>query len=287
MPQSSGTRAQAVSTARDFLISGRFQKDLADLVSYPTESQRDDRGSEMRDYLEAGLIPRLGRIGFDCSVLSTEAGAPVLVARRIEADDMPTILSYGHGDVVHGQAADWGGGRDPFVLKAEGDHLYGRGTADNKGQHLINLLALEAVLATRGQLGFNSTFLIEMGEERGSPGLEAFCERYRDLLRADVLVASDGPRLRKDRPTVFLGARGALNFDLVVRLRERGRHSGNFGGVLADPAMILAHALASIADRRGTLQVPGWQPQSLTQDVREVLAHLPPPDSDDGWGTRH
>ena len=112
---------------------------------------------------------------------------------------------------------------------------YGRGTADNKGQHTINLAALGRVLAARGRLGFNAKLLLEMGEEVGSPGLRAELRGARGALRADVLIASDGPRLRSDRPTIFLGSRGAFDFDLVVDLREGGHHSGNWGGLLVNP----------------------------------------------------
>ncbi len=135
-------------------------------------------------------------------------------------------------------------------MQQEGDRLYGRGTADNKGQHTINLAALDCVLKTRGRLGFNAVFLIETGEEIGSPGLREVCRHYKDRLAADVLIASDGPRLAPERPTIFLGARGAMNFDLSVELREGGHHSGNWGGLLANPGIILAHALATITDAR-------------------------------------
>ena len=138
-------------------------------------------------------------------------------------------------------------------LTERGERLYGRGVADNKGQHSINLAALAVVLAERGRLGFNSTILLETGEEIGSPGLREFCERNGERLGADLLLASDGPRLRPDRPTLYMGSRGALNFDLNVELREDGHHSGNWGGLLANPGIILAkrHRLDRLADRAG------------------------------------
>ena len=96
---------------------------------------------------------------------------------------------YGHGDVIRGQDAQWTRGQGPWTADADGDRLYGRGTADNKGQHSINIAALAQVLAARGgQLGFNVKCLIETGEETGSPGLAAFCRAQRDALarrRAD------------------------------------------------------------------------------------------------------
>lgn len=86
-----------------------------------------------------------------------------------------------------------------------------------------------------GKLGYNVKMIVEMGEEMGSPGLHAICEQLRDELRADVLIASDGPRLAAQRPTVFLGSRGLVNFKLSLNLRDGGHHSGNWGGLLRNP----------------------------------------------------
>jgi acetylornithine deacetylase/succinyl-diaminopimelate desuccinylase-like protein len=156
---------------------------------------------------------------------------------------------YGHGDVVRGQDASWTRGRGPWVLAQDGDRLYGRGTADNKGQHSINIAALGAGAGGAWRrLGFNVKWLIETGEETGSPGLAAFCAAQRDALAADVLIASDGPRLSRDRATVFLGSRGVANFDLSADLRDGGHHSGNWGGLLRNPGTVLANAIACLVD---------------------------------------
>src|SRR5262249_57363674 len=105
--------------------------------------------------------------------------------------------------------------------------------------------ALAAVIAERGRLGFNAKILIEMGEEVGSAGLREFCAEHKHkLLQADLLIASDGPRIAPDRPTIFLGARGGDPIDLVVDLREGAHHSGNWGGLPANPGILLAQALA-------------------------------------------
>ncbi|MCW5773304.1 MAG: M20/M25/M40 family metallo-hydrolase, partial [Rhodospirillaceae bacterium] len=183
----------------------------------------------------------------------------------------------------------WGQGRDPWQLRPEGDRLYGRGTADNKGQHTVNLAALETVLATRGRLGFDFVLVLETGEETGSPGLAELFRHEKAALKADVLIASDGPRLRADRPTIFTGARGACNFELRLNLRDGAHHSGNWGGLLAEPGVILAHALAAIADRHGRILVPEWRPKTLTNSVRMALADCEPdggvgPKIDRDWG---
>ena len=117
------------------------------------------------------------------------------------------------------------------------------------------------MLAARGQLGFNVKLLLETGEETGSPGLRAVCEREREALAADVLIASDGPRLRAERPTLFLGSRGAFNFDLTVDA-ARGRTSLRATGAACSPipGTILANAIATLVDARGRILVEALAP---------------------------
>ncbi|MEM1286714.1 MAG: M20/M25/M40 family metallo-hydrolase, partial [Pseudomonadota bacterium] len=285
------TRAAALENATEYLNTGRFAEELSELVAHPSVSQNPDYAAELPRYLEEALVPRFNALGFNCSIHpnpATNAG-PILIAERIEDASLPTILSYGHGDVIRAQTDQWRDGLHPFCLVEEGDRLYGRGTADNKGQHLINLAALDAVIEARGSLGFNIRFLIETGEEMGSPGLSEFCANHKAELAADVLIASDGPRLQIDTPTIFLGARGGMAFDLIVDLRDGAHHSGNWGGLLADPAMILAQAISTITDARGQIRIPEWRPTSLTDDIREALRDLPlagdgGPDIDEDWG---
>lgn len=280
----------ALAHAGAYFDAGQFQADLAALVARPTESQAARGAPHLRAYLEEAMVPLLTGLGFTCALHENPMAdaPPLLTAERIEDPTRPTVLSYGHGDVTHAQEGQWRAGRDPFELDEDGDRLYGRGSADNKAQHLINLQSLAAVLKARGSLGFNVKLIIEMAEETGSPGLKTFCTENAALLAADLFIASDGPRLRSETPAIFTGARGGIAFDLVVNLREGANHSGNFGGLLADPAMILAQALSTITDARGQIRIPEWRPGSLTPRVREVLAALPPHDSgialDPDWG---
>ena len=267
------SRHAAIDHVTCAMESGAFREALAALVRYPTESQNPDRQDDLRRYLQEAIVPHLEALGLSFAIHDNPdpAGGPFLIGSRHEADDLPTVLTYGHGDVIRAQTDQWRDGLAPFEVVAEGDRLYGRGTADNKGQHLINFLALGSVLAVRGSLGFNLKIIIEMSEEVGSVGLASFCAAQKDALSADVLIASDGPRLQPDVPTMFMGSRGGLNFDLAVNLREGAHHSGNWGGLLADPAIILAHAIASITDQRGQIALEAWKPDSLTDAVRDAL----------------
>ena len=270
------SRERAIAHAERYFDEGGFFADLARRVSIPTESQNPERGAELARYLDAEMQPSLEKLGFQCRVLLNPVAryGPFLIAERIEDPALVTVFSYGHGDVIRGQEGSWKAGLHPWTLTRDGDRLYGRGTADNKGQHTINLAAMAAALAVRGKLGFNVKLLIETGEEVGSPGLKEFCSQHKNELKADVLIASDGPRLQPGQPTVFLGTRGAFNMDLVVDLREGGHHSGNWGGLLANPGIVLAHALATVTGPKGEIKVKEWRPNTLTPAVREALAGL-------------
>jgi acetylornithine deacetylase/succinyl-diaminopimelate desuccinylase-like protein len=270
------SRQDAIARAAAYFDSGAFRTDLARRVAMPTESQGDAQRDVLRAYLTDDIVPALTPLGFAPRIVDNPVAGhgPFLIAERHEDDALPTVLIYGHGDVIAGDAAAWRAGLDPWQVIVEGDRWYGRGTADNKGQHTINIAALEQVMAARdGRLGFNCKLLIEMGEEAGSPGLRALAAAERHALAADVLIASDGPRVSADRPTVFLGSRGAMNFDLTVDLRAGGHHSGNWGGVLANAGTLLAHAIACLVDAKGRILVEPLKPP-LPEAVRAALADI-------------
>jgi len=286
-----GERSRAIASSAAWFDAGGLLADVRRRVAFRTESQDRERAPELARYLIDEIGPAVERLGFRWNLWDNPvAGAPpMFFAERIEDPALPTLLTYGHGDVVAGYDKQWTEGRSPWEVSEEGGRWYGRGTADNKGQHSINLAALGRVLAARGRLGFNAKLLIEMGEEVGSPGLRQLCEERAASLSADLLIASDGPRLRSDRPTIFLGSRGAFNFDLVIDLREGAHHSGNWGGLLANPGTILANAIASMVDAWGRILVDALRPAPIPDSVRRALADIEPgepdgPTIDESWG---
>ena len=269
-------RDGAIAKAEAYFDSGGFADDLARRVAIATTSQDGAASDMLARYLDAELLPSLTALGFAGEIVeSSEVDAPpFLIAERAEPGADLTVLTYAHGDVLWGQDGGWVDGLGPWELVRRDDRLYGRGTADNKGQHSINLGALAAVIEERGGLGFNIRVLFEMGEEVGSPGLRALCAGpAAERLAADLFIASDGPRLAADRPTIFLGSRGARPIEISVDLREGAHHSGNWGGALANPAAILSAAIATIIDRNGRILVPEWRPE-LPASVRGALAGL-------------
>lgn len=286
------TRSLAVQRAGDYFDSGAFLADLTRRVAFRTESAVPGRRPDLTAYLEREMIPAASRLGATARVLDNPGdGGPLLIARRHEGADLLTVLTYGHADVVPAEPHRWRPGLDPWHVTVEHDRWYGRGTADNKGQHTINLAALEHVLRARGgRLGFNLIILIETSEETGSPGLGEFCARHRDELAADLLIASDGPRVSAGQPTVFLGTRGCAGFTLRVALRDRSYHSGNWGGLLRNPATVLAAAINCLVDGHGQILVPVLRTPPIPDAVRDALSTIPAggepgdPDIDRDWG---
>ena len=264
---------------------------LARRIAIRTESQDPARQPELRRYLVDELGPSLAALDFTTRLWENPVagGPPFLFAERIEDPARVTVLMYGHGDVVLGYDEQWKKAASPWVLEEKGDRWYGRGAADNKGQHSINLAALAHVLQTHGTLGCNVKWLFEMGEEVGSPGLHAICTQRKAELAADVFIASDGPRLRSDQPTLFLGSRGCINFTLTCDLRDGAHHSGNWGGLLANPGTLLANAIALLVDARGRILVDALRPPPIPASVRRALATIAPgepngPAIDANWG---
>src|SRR5437667_11684521 len=286
------SRADAISRAREHFQSGEFLKILDRRVGYRTESQNPGSGEALRAYLVDDLQPAFAALDFSTRLIESPTGkGPYLLADYCEDASLPTVLTYGHGDVVDGMEGEWRDNLDPWTTTTKGERVYGRRTADNKGQHSINLSALRAVREARGgRLGFNAKFIIETGEELGSPDLRQLCESLRDELAADLFLASDGPRLAADRPTIFLGCRGGVRIHLDVNLRDGSHHSGNWGGVLANPATILASAIAILVDGNGRLLLDQLKPPRISNQIRATLADVKieptagEPALSDNWG---
>jgi acetylornithine deacetylase/succinyl-diaminopimelate desuccinylase-like protein len=268
----SSSRDAAIQEAVGFVLNGMFEETLRRWVAIPSASRVAANKPDLRRYFAEEMQPVFMRLGFEIRIFENElAPGPFLLAERIEDPNFTTILQYGHGDVVAGLDEQWNEGLSPFAMTEKDGKWYGRGTADNKGQHAVNIMAIAALLAVRGSLGFNLKYLIEMGEESGSVGLKEVCAAHRDELEADVFIASDGPRLALERPTIFLGARGGMAFELEIQARENFQHSGNWGGILSNPGIELCHAITALVDRTGRIKVREMTPGSIPDNVRAAL----------------
>jgi acetylornithine deacetylase/succinyl-diaminopimelate desuccinylase-like protein len=248
-----------------------FVARLADWVRQPSVSATvqgmPEAAEHARDLVAAaGLEARVAGTG----------GWPVVLGHLPGPPGAPTVLVYGHYDVQPPDPLDaWSS--PPFQPEVRGGRLYGRGTADNKGQHLAQLLAVESLLATRGELPCTVKVLLDGEEETGSPSLPGFAAAHRELLAADLVIWSDGPVDPAGGWRLVFGVRGVASFELRARGANRPLHSGNWGGVAPNPLWTLVHLLASMRDRDGRITVAGFsdQVQPLGPAERAALEQLP------------
>ncbi|HST39865.1 MAG TPA: M20/M25/M40 family metallo-hydrolase [Conexibacter sp.] len=247
---------------------------LCDQLRQPTVSAT---GEGLRE--AAGRLREwLARLGFDARLLG-DGSHPLVAGARRDVPGAPTVLLYGHYDVQPpGDRALWSG--DPFEPRIADGRLYARGAADNKGQHVAQLLALETLLECDGELPCNVVVVLDGEEEIGSPQLAATVGRHRDLLAADVVIAADGPGHPDGRVRIIAGCRGCLSFELSVTTARRELHSGNWGGVAPNAAWELVRALAALRGADGALTVPGLEPDPARVGALRDAARTLPVDLD-------
>lgn len=229
---------------------------LKRFISFPSVSAQPARADDMRR-CASWLAAHLRRIGLvDAAVLET-GGHPAVLGSWRRRPGRPTVLIYGHYDVQPAEPhRAWR--THPFRPAVRGEHLYGRGASDDKGQFFAHLLALELALADGGQLPVNVVCLADGEEEIGSPNLPRLLAGSRRRLAADVAVISDTRMLGPDRPALTYALRGTVNAELVVEGPARDLHSGTFGGSVRDAASALCEIVSSLHDRTGRVAIQGF-----------------------------
>jgi acetylornithine deacetylase/succinyl-diaminopimelate desuccinylase-like protein len=220
---------------------------------------------------------------------------PLVYGEWCRRPGRPTVLVYGHYDVQPvDPLAAWR--FPPFEPTRRGDHLYGRGASDNKGQFCAHLAAIEAWLRGAGGLPVNLRCLLDGEEEIGSPSLPGFLRRGRERLASEVVIISDTRMLGPGRPAVTVGLRGLLNLELQVHGPRADLHAGTFGGAVHNPLQALSELLAGLHDRDGRVAVPGFydRVRYCSERDRRALAEAAPGDGAilrqagvaAGWGER-
>jgi acetylornithine deacetylase/succinyl-diaminopimelate desuccinylase-like protein len=253
----------------------RFLAELKELLAIPSVSSQSDRKPEMRRAAE-WLKNHMTGIGLqNVQIMETE-GHPVVYADWLGAPGKPTILLYGHYDVQPEDPVEkWK--TPPFEATIRGENLYGRGTADDKGQIFIHLKAIEAFFKDRGALPVNIKIIFEGEEEVGSEHLGAFVAAHKELLKADVILISDSGMFAKGVPSVTYALRGLAYMEVEVTGPNGDLHSGSFGGSLHNPIQALTEMIASLHDKNGRITVKGMYDdvRPLSKAERDAFKKLP------------
>ena len=247
----------------------RTERDLADLFTLIRQPSISAQNIGVRECADL-FVDVLRAAGFTTRLMPTPAH-PIVFAEWLGAPGKPTVLIYGHYDVQPPEPLDqWLS--PPFEPTVRDGKLFARGAGDNKGQIFAQIAAARTWLEIAGSLPVNIKFLIEGEEETGSPHLASFIAENRDLLAADLAYTSDGPVHDDAHPQVVYGVRGLLMVELRARGASHDLHSGNWGGLVPNPAWILVHLLATMRDGEGHVTIPGFYDEVFVPTAAFVTA---------------
>ena len=253
----------------------RFQEDLLDFLRIPSISALPEHAGDVQRAAE-WVAGRLRAAGIEAVRILPTGGHPVVYGEWLHAPGKPTILIYGHFDTQPVDPLDqWSS--PPFEPVIRDDRVYARGASDDKGNMLIPILAVEAMLQNGSALPVNLKFFLEGQEEIGSPHIPAFLAENHDLFACDLVVSADGGQWSEDRPRLSLGCRGLAGLQIDVHGPEHDLHSGLYGGVVQNPIHALVRLLDSMRSPEGTILVEGFYDAvvPLSSADRAQLAAVP------------
>lgn len=257
----------------------RYLEQLKDFLRIPSISTDPGHAGDVERAAD-WVRRRLEAAGCTRTEVHPTARHPIVYGEWLGAPGRPTILVYGHYDVQPvDPVALWTS--PPFEPTVRDGRIYARGAADDKGQFVIHVNALEAHLRASGTCPVNVKFVIEGEEEIGSPNLEPFLRQRREQLRCDAVVVSDTAMFAKGLPSICYGLRGLTYLQLDVRGTSTDLHSGTFGGAVINPIFALVRILAALKDDRGRIRVPGFydKVRKLSKEERRAYARLPHSDA--------
>jgi len=252
----------------------RFLEDLKEVLTIPSISTSNDTKPEV---LRAALwvADHLRGLGIENVEIMPTGGHPVVYGEWLKRPSAPTVLVYGHYDVQPPDPLDlWE--TPPFEPVVRGDHLFGRGASDMKGQVIATFKAIESALKT-GQMPVNVKFMIEGEEEIGSENLGSFIKANAKKLKADICLNADAGMIGAEYPTITYGLRGLAYMELRVYGPNKDLHSGLFGGTIHNPAQALAELVAGMHDKNGRITLPGFykKVRKLSEGEHKDFKRLP------------
>lgn len=251
----------------------RFRHELLEFLRIPSLSGDPARAGDVKRAAE-WLAANLHALGVKDAKVMPTAGHPVVYGSWTGAGpDKPTVLIYGHYDVVPAAMED-GWDTPPFEPVEKDGKIYARGATDDKGQLFIHVKALESYLETNGGAPVNVKFLIEGEEEVSSPNLAPFIKANLDLLKADVCVISDSSMRTPEEPAITHSLRGMTYIQLEVDGPRDDLHSGFWGGATHNPALALVEILSKLYNPDNTIAVPGFYDDvvALKKEERDMIA---------------
>lgn len=252
----------------------RIIEELFGLIRIPSISAHPDKIQEMHACAEEWRRLLL-KSGVNTAKIMPTKGNPVVYAEKITDPAKPTILVYGHYDVMPAEPLElWQS--PPFEPEIRNEKIFARGADDDKGQSFMHAKAFEYMLVT-GQLNCNVKFLIEGEEEIGSVNLEEFCTQHQEMLACDVVLVSDTSMLGAETPSITTGLRGLAYWQVEVTSANRDLHSGIFGGAVANPINELTKILAGLTDTDGKITIPGFYDDvaEVTETEKALIAQVP------------
>src|ERR1035438_1462995 len=252
-----------------------FLEGLKTFLRIPSISTLSEHKPDIRRAAEFALN-ELRAAGMTTAELIEGEGNPLAYAEWLGPPGKPTILFYGHYDVQPADPLDeWKS--PPFEPEVRGNDIFARGAVDDKGQVYIQIKAVESLLKTKGKLPVNVKFLLEGEEETGGEHIEEYVKSKPPRLRADAVIVCDTEMFAPELPSICIGLRGLVYYELSVQGADHDLHSGVYGGAAPNPVMAIAEILTALKDRDGHILVPGFYDRVVppAQKEREAWARLP------------
>lgn len=244
----------------------RFLEELFGLIRIPSISSIVDHKDDMikaAEYWKESML----KAGVDKAEIFPTDENPVVYGEKIIDPNAPTVLVYGHYDVMPVDPIElWN--KPPFEPSVSDGKIWARGADDDKGQAFMHAKAFEAMVKTNS-LTCNVKFMIEGGEEVGSPGLGKWCAENKEMLKADIILVSDTSMIAPNIPSITTGLRGLGYWQVEVTGPNKDLHSGLFGGAVANPINVLAKMITDMVDEDGHITIPGFYDDVLEVSLKE------------------